>query len=109
MMSKLIPLPMPYSSICSPSHIKKTVPQVIIATAVICQPKESVVVPVAKNCPLSVLVRIAATHCHKLEINVALNDADQNGQVPSVFVDLLSSGLPSFRSCSIGFQTVPSN
>ncbi len=39
MISKLIPLPIPYSSICSPSHIRNTVPQVITSTAMICQPK----------------------------------------------------------------------
>ena len=30
MISKLMPLPMPYSSICSPSHIRNTVPAVIV-------------------------------------------------------------------------------
>ena len=34
MISRLMPLPMPYSSICSPSHIRKTVPAVIVSTAV---------------------------------------------------------------------------
>ncbi|KKL72122.1 hypothetical protein LCGC14_2088070, partial [marine sediment metagenome] len=32
---KLIPLPMPYSSICSPSHIKKMVPAVMVMTPII--------------------------------------------------------------------------
>ena len=33
MISRLMPLPMPYSSICSPSHIRKIVPQVMVSTA----------------------------------------------------------------------------
>ena len=33
MISRLMPLPMPYSSICSPSHIRNTVPAVIVITA----------------------------------------------------------------------------
>ena len=33
MMMRLMPLPMPYSSICSPSHIRKTVPAVMVMTA----------------------------------------------------------------------------
>ncbi len=33
MMMSEMPLPMPYSSICSPSHIRKTVPTVIVRTA----------------------------------------------------------------------------
>ena len=37
MISKLMPLPMPYSSICSPSHIRNTVPAVIVNTPVNCQ------------------------------------------------------------------------
>ncbi len=32
MIKRLMPLPMPYSSICSPSHIRKTVPAVIVNT-----------------------------------------------------------------------------
>ena len=32
MINKLMPLPMPYSSICSPSHIRKMVPAVIVST-----------------------------------------------------------------------------
>ena len=32
MISRLIPLPMPYSSICSPIHIRKIVPAVMIMT-----------------------------------------------------------------------------
>ena len=32
MMRSEIPLPMPYSSICSPIHIRKTVPAVIVRT-----------------------------------------------------------------------------
>ena len=39
MINRLMPLPMPNSSICSPSHIKKTVPAVIVSTATIVQPK----------------------------------------------------------------------
>ena len=35
MMIKLMPLPMPYSSICSPIHIRKTVPAVMVTTIVI--------------------------------------------------------------------------
>ena len=35
MMSRLIPLPMPYSSICSPIHIRKIVPAVMIRTLMI--------------------------------------------------------------------------
>ena len=31
MINKLMPLPMPNSSICSPSHIRKTVPAVIVS------------------------------------------------------------------------------
>ena len=41
MISKLMPLPMPYSSICSPSHIRKTVPAVMVNTAVSCQPNSA--------------------------------------------------------------------
>ena len=37
MISRLMPLPMPNSSICSPSHIKKTVPAVIVITATMYQ------------------------------------------------------------------------
>ena len=37
MINKLMPLPMPNSSICSPSHIKKIVPAVIVITAVTIQ------------------------------------------------------------------------
>ena len=33
MMMRLMPLPMPYSSICSPSHIRKMVPAVMVRTA----------------------------------------------------------------------------
>ena len=33
--SKLTPLPKPYSSICSPSHIRKMVPAVRVTTMVI--------------------------------------------------------------------------
>jgi len=33
-MIRLMPLPMPYSSICSPSHIRKTVPAVIPTTPI---------------------------------------------------------------------------
>ena len=40
MINRLMPLPMPYSSICSPSHIRKTVPAVIVSTAVNCQLEE---------------------------------------------------------------------
>ena len=32
MISRLIPLPIPYSSICSPTHIRKIVPAVIMQT-----------------------------------------------------------------------------
>ena len=32
MISRLIPLPIPYSSICSPTHIRKIVPAVIVQT-----------------------------------------------------------------------------
>ena len=32
MIKRLIPLPMPYSSICSPIHIRKIVPAVMIQT-----------------------------------------------------------------------------
>ena len=32
MMMRLMPLPMPYSSICSPSHIRKMVPAVMVMT-----------------------------------------------------------------------------
>ncbi len=39
MMIRLMPLPMPNSSICSPSHIKKTVPAVMVITVTSCQPK----------------------------------------------------------------------
>ena len=38
MINRLMPLPMPYSSICSPSHIRKMVPAVMVITAVNCQP-----------------------------------------------------------------------
>jgi hypothetical protein len=41
MINRLMPLPMPYSSICSPSHIKKVVPAVMVKMAVNCQPRES--------------------------------------------------------------------
>ena len=41
MMIKLMPLPMPNSSICSPSHIRKIVPAVIVITVTNCQPKLS--------------------------------------------------------------------
>ncbi len=37
MISKLMPLPMPYSSICSPSHMRKTVPAVAVSTQINCQ------------------------------------------------------------------------
>ena len=37
MISRLIPLPMPNSSICSPSHMRKIVPAVIVITATNCQ------------------------------------------------------------------------
>ena len=36
MISRLMPLPMPNSSICSPSHIRKIVPAVIVITATNC-------------------------------------------------------------------------
>ena len=39
MISKLMPLPMPYSSICSPSHMRKIVPAVMVSTNVSCQLK----------------------------------------------------------------------
>ena len=39
MMIRLMPLPMPNSSICSPSHIRKIVPDVMIITVTNCQPK----------------------------------------------------------------------
>ena len=39
MINRLMPLPMPYSSICSPSHIRKTVPAVMVITPVSCQMK----------------------------------------------------------------------
>ena len=35
MMMRLMPLPMPYSSICSPSHMRKMVPAVMHRTIVI--------------------------------------------------------------------------
>ena len=38
MIKRLIPLPIPYSSICSPTHIKKIVPAVMMQTLTIpCQ------------------------------------------------------------------------
>ena len=37
MISRLMPLPMPNSSICSPSHIRKIVPAVIVSTVAIFQ------------------------------------------------------------------------
>ena len=36
MINRLMPLPMPYSSICSPSHIRNTVPAVMVITPVNC-------------------------------------------------------------------------
>ncbi len=56
MISKLMPLPMPYSSICSPSHIRKIVPAVIVSTATRCQVKRQLSVdrgtqPVISPCP----------------------------------------------------------
>ena len=40
-MSRLMPLPTPYSSICSPIHIKNTVPVVMIMMVVIVKKKVS--------------------------------------------------------------------
>ena len=38
MIKRLMPLPIPYSSICSPTHIKKIVPAVMMQTLTIpCQ------------------------------------------------------------------------
>src|SRR6266700_1506075 len=44
MMSKLITLPMPNSSICSPSHMRKTVPEVMVMTVTKIHHQETVFV-----------------------------------------------------------------
>ena len=49
MISNEIPLPIPYSSICSPSHIRNIEPAVMIATEVICQPSDKLLELVPKN------------------------------------------------------------
>ena len=41
MISRLMPFPMPNSSICSPSHMRNTVPAVIVITATNCHMKGS--------------------------------------------------------------------
>ena len=43
MMMRLMPLPMPYSSICSPSHIRKIVPAVMVRTAAMTSRQNAVV------------------------------------------------------------------
>ena len=49
MINRLMPLPMPNSSICSPSHIRNTVPAVIVSTEMICQPNEHFAVGVLER------------------------------------------------------------
>ena len=46
--SKLMPLPMPYSSICSPSHIKNTVPAVMVMTDMNCN-KNGKLAPLSRS------------------------------------------------------------
>ena len=48
MISRLMPLPMPYSSICSPSHIRNTVPAVMVSTPTNCQPKQDAAMRVGR-------------------------------------------------------------
>ena len=55
MMMRLMPLPMPYSSICSPSHIRKTVPAVMVRTAA--RANTQVSFPGANTCRPPSLVR----------------------------------------------------
>ena len=87
-----MPLPMPYSSICSPSHMRNTVPAVMVKTETSIQ----------DNCmPLDQVAGIAQEpwvdpvfgRRKPNDIEPALSKAEKHGGVAGVFVDLLSPGL----------------
>ena len=87
MMIRLMPLPMPYSSICSPSHIRKTVPQVMISTQSILPMQDQRAPPRAVNCR------------RRNGPDETAGDASfgtrqmHHRQVAGVLVDLLAAGL----------------
>ena len=90
MISRLMPLPMPYSSICSPSHIRKIVPAVAVSTQINCQ----------ENCrPLSALAgslrkwwsMFLPPRRQVADVDPALAQAEEHGGVAGIFVDLLAA------------------
>ncbi len=86
MINRLMPLPMPYSSICSPSHIRKTVPAVMVSTAVNCQLSGSE--PSTRNCRVNQVVVYQKPH-----VEPALTQAQDDRRVAGVFVDFLPAAL----------------
>ena len=94
-----MPLPMPYSSICSPSHMRKTVPAVIVSTETNCQEN---CMPLAglpassRNWGLTSSLLRRKPH----DIEPALSQAEKDGGVAGIFVDFLAPVSPSFCSFS---------
>ena len=72
MIIRLMPLPMPNSSICSPSHIRNIVPAVIVSTATICQYQMHVAAGVQKRRSHEVL-RLDV----RLDVEPALEQAEE--------------------------------
>ena len=91
MINRLMPLPMPNSSICSPSHIRKTVPAVIVTTVTTCQPQVNEPVSL-RNCGMTILGLAGEPG----EVDPALADAQHHGGVARVFVDFLTAGFAFF-------------
>ena len=83
MIKRLIPLPIPYSSICSPIHIRKIVPAVMMQTHT--NPFQNVVISLQDHVHLR-------TH-HVLHPEGALDRAENDGRVAGVFVDALPAAL----------------
>ena len=89
MMMRLMPLPMPYSSICSPSHIRKTVPAVMVMTDDRASSTSRRRSPAMRQAQPAVVrgCMMYWTHDERLE------QADGHGGVARVFVDLLRPAL----------------
>ena len=88
MISRLMPLPMPYSSICSPSHIRKTVPAVMVSTADEL-PAERAAPPSTRNSSCDQ----ALGDDQQADVEPALAEAEHDGGVAGVFVDLLPAAF----------------
>ena len=91
MINRLMPLPMPNSSICSPSHIRKMVPAVMVIT-VDQLPAEAQRAARSRN----VVAAPSRWRIRKPDVEPALTEAQHDGGVARVFVDFLAAALAFF-------------